>query len=136
MLKILLVDDSKSAQLKIQSILSRYGKCDQAYNGKEAVDCFKASLETNSIYDLIVMDVVMPEMDGFEASKEIMMIQEKTNIPQDNRAKIVMLTSKNDPANMMKAHFEIGVATYITKPFEDKTLIEVLRNLSLIEGSK
>jgi len=134
MFKILLVDDSKSAQLKILSIFSKYGKCDQAFNGQEGVDLFKASLEIDSAYDLIVMDIVMPKMDGFEAVKEIKRIQEKKNIPEEKRAKIIMLTSKADPDHLMKAHFEIGVTTYVTKPFEDKTLIEALSNLGLIEG--
>lgn len=134
MLKILLVDDSKSAQLKILSILSKYGACDQAYNGVEALDKFKRSLQANSPYDLIIMDVVMPKMDGFEAVKKIMMLQDALNVHEKNKAKIIMLTSKADPANMMKAHFEIGVKTYLTKPFEEKTLLEAMTNLELIDG--
>lgn len=135
MLKILLVDDSKSAQQKIYSILSKYGKCDQASNGVEAVEYFISSVKDNSPYDLIIMDVVMPMMDGFEATKVIMSIQEKENIPEEERAKIIMLTSKADPANMMKAQYEIGVSTYITKPFEEETLVEAMNNLGLFEGS-
>lgn len=134
MLKILLVDDSKSAQQKICSIMSRYGECDQAYNGQEAVEMFTASLKMDSAYDLIVMDIVMPKMDGLEAVKEIRRIQKSEDVPEDQGAKIIMLTSKADPGHMMKAHFEVGVATYITKPFEERTLIEALTNLGLIEG--
>ena len=132
MLKILLVDDSKSAQLKIHSILSKYGECDQAYNGVEALEYFTNSIQTNRLYDLVVMDVVMPEMDGFQAAKEILALEKKDNIPQEQRTKIVMLTSKADPKHMIKAQFEIGVTTYITKPFEEETLLETLRNLSLL----
>jgi two-component system chemotaxis response regulator CheY len=134
MLNILLVDDSKSAQLKIFSIFSKYGKCDQAFNGREAIDLYKAALDASAPYDLIVMDVVMPQMDGFAAVKEIRNIQEKKNIPEDKRAKIIMLTSKADPDHMMKAHFELGVTKYVTKPFADKTLIEAMSNLGLIDG--
>ena len=83
--------------------------------------------------DLIVMDVIMPKMGGFEAVKEIKKIQEDEKIPEEKRTKIVMLTSKDGPEFMMKAHFEVGVTTYITKPFEDKTLIEALSNLGLIK---
>ena len=134
MLRILLVDDSKSAQLKILSIVSKYGTCDQAYDGVEALDLVQRSLQANSPYDLIIMDVVMPRMDGFEAVKKIMLLQDAVNIPEQNKAKIIMLTSKADPANMMKAHFEIGVKTYLTKPFAEKTLLEAMTNLELIEG--
>ena len=135
MLKILLVDDSKSAQLKIHEILSQYGECDQAYNGVEALEYFTNSIQSNTPYDLIVMDVVMPKMDGFQATKEIMALEDKENIPEKKRAKIIMLTSKTEPKHMIKAQFEIGVTTYITKPFADETLIEALRNLSLLDSS-
>lgn len=131
MLRILLVDDSKSAQLKNLSILSKYGECDQAYNGVEALDCFQSALRAGIPHDLIIMDIVMPEMDGLAAAKEILRIQEKENIPEAERGKIIMLTSKADPANMMKAHFEIGVSSYITKPFEEETLVEAMNNLGL-----
>ena len=134
MLKILLVEDSKSAQLKIHSILSEYGKCDQAYNGHEGVEMYTDSLQTDTAYDLIVMDVVMPQMDGFAAVKEIKRIQEKQSVPDEERPEIIMLTSRADPEYMMKAHFELGVTTYVTKPFEDRTLIEALGNLGLIEN--
>lgn len=134
MLKILLVDDSKSAQLKILSIVSKYGQCDQAYNGVEALDRVKQSLQANSPYDLIIMDVVMPRMDGFETVRNIKLLQDAVNIHEKDKAKIIMLTSKADPANMMKAHFEIGVKTYLTKPFEEKTLLEAMTNLELIDG--
>jgi two-component system chemotaxis response regulator CheY len=134
MLRILLVDDSKSAQLKILSIVSKYGTCDQAYDGVEALDLVQRSLQANSPYDLIIMDVVMPRMDGFEAVKKIMLLQDAINIPEKDKTKIIMLTSKADPANMMKAHFEIGVKTYLTKPFAEKTLLEAMTNLELIGG--
>lgn len=135
MLKILLVDDSKSAQLKIHEILSKYGECDQAYNGLEALDYFTSSILNQTPYDLVVMDVVMPKMDGFQASKEIMAFEERENIPRDQRTKIVMLTSKSEPKHMIKAQLEIGVTTYLTKPFEEETLIEALDNLGLLDAS-
>ncbi len=134
MLRILIVDDSISAQLKIKTILSNYGQCDQAYNGKEAVDHFQLSLKNNSVYDLIIMDIVMPEMDGLTAVKKIKEIQDKEEIAEEDRTKIIMLTSKKDSENMMKAHYELGISVYVTKPFEEKTLIESLGNLDLIEN--
>jgi two-component system chemotaxis response regulator CheY len=132
-MKILLVDDSKSAQLKTHEILSKYGECDQAYNGLEALDYFTSSILKQAPYDLVVMDIVMPEMDGFQASKEIMAFEERENIPEDKRTKIVMLTSKAEPKHMIKAQLEIGVTTYLTKPFDEETLIETLDNLGLLD---
>lgn len=134
MLKILLVDDSKSAQLKTFSIFSKYGKCDQAFNGRKAIDLYKAALEASAPYDLIVMDIVMPQMDGFAAVKEIRNIQKEKKIPDEKKAKIIMLTSKADPDCLMKAHFALGVTTYVTKPFADKTLIEAMSNLGLLDS--
>jgi len=135
MLRILLVDDSKSAQLKTLSILSGYGSCDQAYNGRDAIELFENSLASGMGYDLVLMDVVMPGMDGFQTATEILRIQDKLDIPETDKVKIIMLTSRADPAHMMKAQFEVGVATYITKPYEERTLIESIRNLGLIQDA-
>ncbi|MDY7001085.1 MAG: response regulator [Thermodesulfobacteriota bacterium] len=133
MLKILIVDDSRSARLLIESHLVKYGPCDHAAEGKEAMDLFKSALE-NDGYDLILMDIEMPEMDGHEAVKRIVEIQDDLDIPEDKRPKIVMVSSRKDPSDMMKAQFEHGADMYITKPFTEKTLIESLINLELLDN--
>jgi len=134
MLKILIVDDSRSARALIESHLEKYGPCDHAADGIEAVDLFKSALEDDTGYDVVLMDIEMPEMDGHDAVKKIVEIQEDMGVPYDKRPKIVMVSSRKDPRDIMKAQFEHGADMYITKPFTEKTLIEALVNLDLLDN--
>ena len=122
-MNILIVDDSRSARTHIANVLLRYGKCDYAVNGVEAVERFTTALESGTPYDLIIMDIVMPEMDGFVAAEKINRIQEEKDMDAAQRSKMIMLSGQGDPEHMLKAHFETGVEHYITTPFEEKTLV-------------
>lgn len=133
MLKILIVDDSKYQRYTIQSVLSNYGNCDEAENGKEAVNLFTEALQNENGYDLIIMDILMPVMNGHESLRKIMSIQK---LLPDNvkKAKAIMLSSLDDPQNMMEAQYDSGADYYITKPFEEETLVEAMHALDLIDS--
>lgn len=124
----LIVDDSKYQRYIIELCLSQFGPCDEAADGLEAVELFRQAKEKGQPYDLVVLDILMPELDGHATLKRINELQQG----QEERSKVVMLSSLDDPQNMMQAQFEEGADAYITKPFEDETLIEVLRSLELL----
>lgn len=130
MLNFLIVDDSKYQRYIIELCLKEFGHCDQAEDGRQALKLFADALQAERPYDLVVLDILMPEMDGHAALKRINALQ----ADREPRSKVVMLSSLDDPQNMMQAQFEEGADAYITKPFEDETLIEVLRSLELIEN--
>jgi CheY-like chemotaxis protein len=66
-LRALLVEDDSASWLLLQTILSRYSECHVAVNGREAVEALCSALERGERYDLICMDIMMPEMDGRDA---------------------------------------------------------------------
>jgi CheY-like chemotaxis protein len=70
-LRVLLVEDDFASRLLLQTFLSRYGECHVAVNGREAVDAFRSALDRGESYDLICMDIMMPEMDGREAARQV-----------------------------------------------------------------
>ena len=108
--KILMVDDESRMRKLVKDFLSKSGyTVIEASDGEEAVDKF---MEDKDIA-LIIMDVMMPKLDGYEAAKEIRKI---SDIP------IIMLTAKSDERDELKG-FEIGVDEYITKPFSPKILV-------------
>ncbi len=109
-LKILVVDDESRMRKLVKDFLVKNGySVMEASNGEEAVDIFMS----NNDISLIIMDVMMPKLDGYQASAEI---RKMSNVP------IIMLTAKSNEIDELKG-FEIGVDEYITKPFSPKILV-------------
>ena len=110
MKKILVVDDEE----KIRSIIRKYGEFEgyeisEACDGMEAIEKVKA----NDDYDVIIMDVMMPELDGFSACSEIKKIKD---IP------VIMLSARGEEYDRIHG-FEAGVDDYVVKPFSPKELM-------------
>ncbi len=109
-LKILVVDDESRMRKLVRDFLSKKGfEVIEAENGEQAVDIF---FETKDIA-LILLDVMMPKMDGWEVCREI---RKMSQVP------IIMLTAKSDEKDELLG-FELGVDEYITKPFSPKILV-------------
>lgn len=109
MAKLLIVDDEKN----IREIVRKYAvfegfDCIEASNGMEAITVF----EENDV-DLIIMDAMMPELDGFSASSRI---RQNSNVP------IIMLSARGEEYDKIHG-FELGVDDYVVKPFSPKELM-------------
>lgn len=111
--KILIVDDQpKNIQVLGSLLREEQFIVGVAMNGKEAIDTLKESDD----YDLVLMDVNMPEMDGFEACKAIRKIDKLEDIP------VIFLTALTETDNIIKG-FDAGGQDYVTKPFNSKELL-------------
>jgi len=109
-LKILVVDDESRLRKLVRDFLSRKGfEVVEAENGEQAVDLFYDMKDIA----LIILDVMMPKMDGWEVCREIRKI---SHVP------IIMLTAKSDEKDELLG-FELGVDEYISKPFSPKILV-------------
>ena len=109
-LKILVVDDESRMRKLVKDFLVKAGyEILEAGDGEQAIDIFMA----NKDIALILLDVMMPKMDGFETCKEI---RKYSDVP------IIMLTAKSDERDEL-AGFGLGVDEYITKPFSPKILV-------------
>ena len=109
MSKLLVVDDEE----RIRSIIRKYGEfegheIDEAGDGMEAIRICQ-----NHTYDLIIMDIMMPNLDGFSACKEIRKI---TDIP------VIMLSARGEEYDRIHG-FELGIDDYVVKPFSPKELM-------------
>ena len=113
--KVLVVDDEKLIVKGIRFSLEQDGmEVDCAYDGQEAFD-----LASSNTYDMILLDVMLPKMDGFEVCQRI---REFSNVP------IVMLTAKGDDMDKILG-LEYGADDYITKPFN---ILEVKARIKAI----
>jgi CheY-like chemotaxis protein len=113
--KLLLVEDNKINVKLAENVFKKWGanlKYEVATNGKEAIEL----IEKND-YDAVLMDLQMPIMDGFEATKYV---REKLEKPK-NKIPIIALTADVMLSEKTKA-FEAGIDDYITKPFDANKL--------------
>ncbi|HBL84081.1 MAG: DNA-binding response regulator [Clostridiales bacterium GWF2_38_85] len=109
MRKILIVDD----EAKIREVIREYSEfkgfqADEAANGMDAIDKVK-----KNDYDLIILDIMMPKLDGFTTCKEIKKIK---NIP------VIMLSARGEEYDKLFG-FELGIDDYVVKPFSPKELM-------------
>ncbi len=109
-IKILVVDDESRMRKLVNDFLTKQGfTVLEAENGEEAVDMFFADKNIS----LIILDVMMPKMDGWQVCREI---RQYSQVP------IIMLTAKSDERDELLG-FELGVDEYISKPFSPKILV-------------
>ncbi len=115
--KILLVDDAETILMMERMILNKAGyELITAKNGEDAVN--KAASERP---DLILMDVVMPKMNGFEACKQIRANEATKTIP------IIMVTTRGE-AESVESGFESGCDEYVTKPINGLEIVSKVKS--------
>jgi two-component system, chemotaxis family, chemotaxis protein CheY len=129
-MKTLIVEDDFTSRILLQGILQTYGTCHVCVNGREAVDAFKTSLADKDPYNLICLDIMMPEMDGQTALKNIRAIEEAAGISPSEGCKIIMTTALDDKKNIMNA-FREQCDIYLVKPIDKAKLVESLETLNL-----
>jgi two-component system chemotaxis response regulator CheY len=129
-MKTLIVEDDFTSRLLLQELLKGYGPVHVAVNGREAVAAVDMALHAGEPYDLICLDVMMPELDGHAALKEIRSLEEARGITSTYGSKIIMTTALTDPVNVMHAFYELCDA-YVFKPIEKAQLITELEKLGL-----
>ncbi|AYE34265.1 response regulator transcription factor [Clostridium septicum] len=115
MAKILVVDDEE----KLRGVIKKYAEFD-GYEVIEAADGMEAVLRCEKEdFDIIIMDVMMPELDGFSAVKEI---RKSSDVP------VIMLSARGEEYDKLHG-FDLGIDDYVVKPFSSK---EIMRRVSAI----
>jgi len=130
-MRTLIVEDDFTSRLVLQTFLGRYGECHIAVNGKEAVEAFRLARNSGEGYDLICMDIMMPEMDGQEALREIRRIEEAGGTLSSSGAKIIMITALDDMKNVVQS-FKALCDAYLFKPIDTAKLLDHLTSLRLV----
>jgi DNA-binding response OmpR family regulator len=116
--KILLADDSATALTMERTLLSRGDyEVVVARDGREAI---RQAVDESP--DLIILDVVMPNMDGFEACRELRRLETTRDIP------VIMVTTRGE-GHHVENGFEVGCNDYVTKPINGPELLSKVRNL-------
>jgi len=129
-MKSLVVDDDFVSRSKMEAIMESYGECIVAENGKEAIKLFQTNLEGNKPFDIITLDIAMPDMDGTEVLFNIREIENNHNVAKENQVKIIMVTSHSDRDYLITC-LQAGCNDYIVKPFDVEAVCKKIDNLYL-----
>jgi len=131
-MKSLIVEDDPIFSEVMGEMISGYGPVDVVDNGWQAVDKFRQAHESQKPYDLIVMDIMMPEVDGLQSVLAMREMETRMNISVMLKVKIIMTTALDDPRTIMKALYESDANSYLVKPIRLQKLVHELQVLKLI----
>lgn len=127
-LNILIVEDDFITRTLVSKILAKYGHCETAVNGKEAIIAFRNSLREKKLYNLILLDIMIPEIDGEGVLSKIRSLETRSGITGLDRVKIIMVSSISN-IETIKHSFTEQSDAYIVKPFTEKKLIREFHHL-------
>ena len=119
MRKVLIVDDSISVARQLEKILTGSGEFEVVGHGKNGMEAIKMHQSLHP--DIICMDMNMPVMDGLTALRTLTAL--------DKNVKIVMVTSLGGVGDKYAEALKLGARNVISKPFEQETVLKVLRDL-------
>lgn len=132
-MRILIVDDDMASRLLMKKMLDVIGRCDFAVNGREAVELHAAAIEAGDPFTLVLMDLVMPELDGLAALKAIRAKEDAVALLPSRAARIVITSALRNPEDVVNAHREYCDG-YLMKPISRDMLTGMIRDLDLLGG--
>lgn len=132
-MKSLVVDDDFTTRFLLHELLRRHGCCDVAVNGLEAVESVRLAYAHDEPYDLICLDIMMPELDGQAALKEIREIEQSRGVRSTQGSKIIMVTVLEDIKSVF--HSFMGLCdAYLFKPVDKRLFLGQLSELGLLKS--
>ena len=130
-MRALIVEDEFLSRKVLRSFLMALFEVDIVVNGREAVEAVKLASDEGTPYDVILMDIMMPEVDGIEALAMIREMEKEKG--GRHRAKVIMTTALDDPQTVLKSFYDGEASAYIVKPVSKDSLYNELEKLGLLK---
>lgn len=130
-MKIMIVDDDIVSRKVLSRIMKEVGMCHEFDNGDVALYAFESAIMQKQSYNLVMLDINMPDMDGFEVMNRIHEIEKMKRIKPEKRVKVIMVTGRSERSSVMQA-VEAHCDDYVVKPFS-KSILKRLRRSNLID---
>ena len=128
-MRILVGEDDRLSRIFLKKFLTRYGECDVAVDGMEALDCFMDAIKQKKPYDLLCLDIMMPKVDGLKVLKAIRVLEKQHQL---KHTCIIMMTALADVEYVDQA-LELGCDAYAAKPIDTDKVETAMKNLGLIQ---
>ena len=130
-MRCLIVEDDETARIALKTYLENQFDCECVNDGYDAIMYVLESISRKNRYDLILLDIMMPQMNGIEVLRNIRDIETLNGIAGLDRSKIIMATALDD-SDMIWGAFNTGCEGYIIKPFDKDRLFAEIKKLQLI----
>ena len=127
-MRMLVVDDDFNNRMLLQKLLASYGEAETVVDGQEAVEAFLLAHSEGRPYELVCMDIMMPEMDGHQAVQIIRAKEKELGIAPRDEVKVLMVTALDSPKEVMKAYYRDGCTDYLAKPITKEKIDGKLRD--------
>jgi two-component system chemotaxis response regulator CheY len=124
MWKILVVDDNAANRELLVETFRDTASCDVAVNGREAMDVYRQNVSDGRMYDIILLDLAMPEVDGIEFLKFVRAIESEAGVVPGEGVPVIIVTAF--VGSFMKA-FNGGCDDYVLKPVDPLALLQKVR---------
>ncbi len=133
-MRILVVDDDRPNRKLLKDIVSKMGECDAADGGQGALSAFEKAWEDWRPFNLIFLDVFMPEMDGIQVLLKIRKIEKEKKISEQHQARIIMVTGASEEETVMDC-LRNGCDEFIVKPIDIQLVYEKIKKLGFMTSS-
>ncbi|WKZ57161.1 MAG: response regulator [Bdellovibrionota bacterium] len=125
-MRTLIIEDDPTNQRLMEAYLSPLGECVLANDGSQGIERFASALEDEKPFDLVCIDIMMPDMDGVAALKKIREMESESGRYGSQEAKVLMVSAVADKEIVVEA-FKQGCEAYIIKPVQREELFRHLK---------
>lgn len=131
-MKTLVIDDDYSCSNMFKLFFEKYGQCDTFSLGQNGLTAYKEALQTGQFYDLVVIDIILPDINGVDLLNFIRAEEDMNNVSVNFRTKVILTTSLDDDVNRkIESTLTHGLETYYAKSFANGGLREKLIELGI-----
>jgi two-component system chemotaxis response regulator CheY len=129
-MKMLVIDDEIVSRKKMMRIINEFGTCEEVESGRTALDMVKTALAEWKLYDLITLDVSMPDIGGIEVLTTIREMEKGLGLDKEEQAKILMVTAHSDMKTVKACAGKCD--GYVIKPFNKKGMVDKFKQLGFL----
>lgn len=132
-MRVLIVEDSAVNREFLLGLLEEHGECVAVESGEKALECFSEALAGERPFDLVLLDIMLPGIDGLKALERLRAMEQERGVPAGRQARVVVTTGLDDDRNATRAFFQGQAIAYLVKPFTVEKVLGELKGFGLID---
>lgn len=132
-MRVLIAEDDRLNRVLLEKAVEPYGEFVSVDNGRSALEAFEAALTAGSPFDLVLMDIMMPETSGHQVLEGIRSMERQAGVPDDRAARAIVVSALSDQKSIARSFFRGQAISYIPKPVGLTALRQELIRFGLVE---